>query len=59
MTNITIKTLASGSSGNCYLISDDTTTLLIECGLTVQKIKQGLKYRLSGVDGCLISHQHQ
>ena len=59
MTNITIKTLASGSTGNAYHISDGRTSLLIEAGIPIIKIKQGLKYRLSGVDGCLISHQHQ
>ena len=59
MISITIKTLASGSTGNAYHISDGSTSLLIECGIPIAKIKQGLNYRLSGVDGCLISHQHQ
>ena len=54
-----IKVLASGSTGNCYLVSDGFTDILIECGLPVRKIKEGLAYRLSAVDGCLISHEHQ
>jgi phosphoribosyl 1,2-cyclic phosphodiesterase len=58
MTNITIKTLASGSSGNAYHISDGKANVLIECGIPIAKIKQGLNYRLSEVEGVLISHEH-
>lgn len=53
-----IQSLASSSKGNCYRVSDGSTTLLIEAGITIQKIKQGLDYKLSDIDGCLISHSH-
>ncbi len=51
-------TLGSGSSGNCYLITDGSTTLLIECGLPFKKIQKGLKFKTSSIDACLISHEH-
>jgi len=54
-----IKTLASGSGGNCYHIADGETRLLIECGIPVAKIKKGLNFQLSKVSGCLISHSHK
>jgi phosphoribosyl 1,2-cyclic phosphodiesterase len=54
-----IKVLASGSSGNCYRISNESGAFLIECGLTIRKIKEGLNFRLSEIDFCLISHSHQ
>lgn len=54
-----IKVLASSSSGNCYRISDGYTTLLLECGISFKKIREGLGFRLSEVDGCLISHDHK
>ena len=54
-----IKTLASGSLGNCYRISNESGSFLIECGLTVRRIKEGLNFRLSEIDFCLISHSHQ
>ena len=53
-----IKPLASGSAGNCYYIFDGESSLLIEAGLPIKKIKECLNYRLSEIDGCLISHEH-
>jgi len=54
-----IKVLASSSKGNCYRISDGYTALLLECGIHIKKIKQGLGFRLSDIDGCLVSHEHK
>ena len=54
-----IKVLSSGSSGNCYKITDGKTSLLLECGLPIQKIKQGLFHRLFDVAACLVSHEYQ
>ncbi len=54
-----IQSLASSSKGNCYRISDGRTTLLLEAGITIQRIKQGLNFRLLDIDACLISHSHQ
>lgn len=53
-----IKNYFSGSSGNLYAINDGKTKILIECGVTISKIKKALKYKLSDVDGCLVSHAH-
>ena len=52
-----IKVLASGSGGNCYLI-DGEERLLIEAGIPIRKIKEGLNFQLSTVAGCLVSHSH-
>ena len=53
-----IKPLSSGSHGNCYLVEDGMTAVLLECGIPIQKIRQGLDYQLSKVNACLISHEH-
>jgi len=53
-----IKALASGSSGNCYRVNDGKTSLLIEAGIPIQKIKEGLDFNLTDIVGCLISHEH-
>jgi phosphoribosyl 1,2-cyclic phosphodiesterase len=55
---IDIKALASGSTGNCYSIDDGKTGLLIEAGIPIRKIKEGLNFRLSEIEACLISHEH-
>lgn len=51
-----IKSLASSSAGNCYLISDGSSSLLIECGIKIKRILEAVD--LSKVNGCLISHEH-
>ena len=55
---IEIKVLASGSTGNCYWISDGRTPLLLEAGLPLQKIREGTGFQVSNLAGCLISHEH-
>lgn len=52
---------ASGSSGNCYLVSTDTTQLLIDTGITGKKIFEGLSkcgLEPDDLDGILITHEH-
>lgn len=56
---IRIKTLATGSKGNCYLIEDDRTQLLLECGIRFKDIRQKLNFQTSRVTGVLISHSHK
>ena len=56
-----IKSIASGSSGNCYYVSDGETNILLDCGIPVQKIKEFLwneGKRLSDIDACLVTHSH-
>ncbi len=55
---IDIKALASGSSGNCYYVTDGSTPLLLECGISIADIRRGLDYQLSSIEGCLITHEH-
>jgi len=56
-----IRPIASGSSGNCYFISDGATSMLLDCGIPVKRIKEGLwslGRRLSDVSACLVTHCH-
>lgn len=53
-----IKVLGSGSSGNCYRVSDGKTSLLLDAGLPIKRIKQGLDFLLHDIDGVLITHEH-
>lgn len=54
-----IKVLASGSSGNCYYVSDGDSPILIECGIAWKQIQQGINFRTSELAGVLVSHEHQ
>ena len=58
---MTITTLASGSSGNCILVSNGDTHLLVDCGISCLRIKRSLaQYGLTPADlaGILITHEH-
>lgn len=53
--------LASGSSGNCYLIKTDDIALLIDAGISGKKIFQGLDnagVEKEDVCGILVTHEH-
>lgn len=56
---IEIKTLATGSKGNCYYITDGHTPLLLEAGINFKQIRQALDFNTSDIAGCLITHEHQ
>jgi phosphoribosyl 1,2-cyclic phosphodiesterase len=54
-----LKVLASGSSGNCYILESPTGSLLLECGIPWKKIQKRLEFDLSSVQGCLVTHCHK
>lgn len=53
-----IKIIASGSSGNAYLIGDGHTLLLLDAGIPFKRIQIGCGFRTSSIDGCLVTHRH-
>lgn len=55
---IEIKTIATGSKGNCYRVSDGSTALLLEAGISFKAIQRGLEFKTSEIAGGLISHEH-
>lgn len=54
-----IETIATGSKGNAYRISDGRTALLIELGIPFKKLQQALQYKTSDITACLVTHSHQ
>ncbi|WP_017379765.1 MBL fold metallo-hydrolase [Paenisporosarcina sp. TG-14] len=56
---ITIQTLATGSKGNCYHITDGHTPLLLECGIRFKDIQRKLNFKTSDIAACLITHEHK
>lgn len=54
-----VTVLGSGSKGNCYILEAvGAMPLLLEAGLPIKKIREGLNFGLSRVAGCLITHEH-
>jgi len=54
-----IKPLASGSTGNAYIIGDGKTELLLDAGIPLKAIQIGSGFRVRQMGGCFITHAHQ
>ena len=53
-----IKCLASGSSGNSWILDDGEEILLLECGIPMKDVKIGINFQIGRVVGCAITHSH-
>lgn len=54
--NITV--LGSGSSGNCYVLKNETEALIIELGVNFNSVLKVIKYKTSIISACVSSHYH-
>lgn len=50
--------LGSSSKGNCYLLTNQKESLIIECGVNIHDIKKALNFSFATVSGCIVSHEH-
>ncbi len=56
---VRFKQYYSSSSGNLFtLTARNGERLMIECGVPWRKLKDALNYDLSGIVGCLLTHNH-
>lgn len=53
-----VKPIASGSTGNAYLVTDGRTTLLLDAGVSVKALQAATGYKLSSISACAITHKH-
>lgn len=53
------RSLASSSKGNAYMVSDGDTTILLECGMTIPKLKKAMGFTLSRCAACFVTHEHK
>ena len=53
------EALASSSAGNAYVVSDDDTRILLECGVSHSKLQKLSGFSLSEFQACLVSHEHK
>ena len=52
-----IAVYASGSSGNCYTVSDGETVVMLDCGLPFRRIEQLTGFLLPAA--VLVTHEHK
>lgn len=57
MTKLTV--LATGSSGNCYLLESDNQILILDAGISAQDIRRGLNYDTRNVSALFCTHVHE
>ena len=53
------EALASSSAGNAYVVSDEETHILLECGISHNKLQKLSGFSLSEFKACLVSHEHK
>lgn len=54
-----LKCIATGSAGNCYLLTSNSgETLILDCGIPIKEIKKGLDWNVKGIVGVLCTHKH-
>lgn len=56
-----LLSIASGSSGNCIYVGDDTTHLLIDAGISGKRIEEGLNtigLSAKDIDAVFVTHEH-
>lgn len=54
-----INVYGSGSTGNCYGISDGKTSFLLECGVQIKKLNKVSGFALASYEAVISSHEHQ
>lgn len=55
---VEITVIVSSSSGNCYLITDGSSTLILEGGISWKKIQQRTGFTAHTAAGMLVTHEH-
>ena len=54
----TIKTVRTGSVGNCYALTCGNHHLLLDVGVHYKEIQKALDYDIIGIDAALVTHVH-
>ena len=55
---LVIYNLASGSRGNCTIVTDSVTSIMIDAGIGYRTIKSRMPVGIAGIRALLITHEH-
>lgn len=50
--------VGSGSSGNSYVLENESEILLIEAGMPLKKVQEYINFNIKKIKGLLVSHEH-
>jgi phosphoribosyl 1,2-cyclic phosphodiesterase len=53
-----LKTISTGSQGNCYILENNNEALIIEAGVKFIEVKKALDFNVRKIVGAIISHNH-
>lgn len=53
-----LHVLGSSSSGNCYLLDNETECLIIESGIHFSEVKKAMDFNIRKIVGCILTHEH-
>lgn len=53
-----IKTIGSGSDGNCYHVSCGDNSILLDAGISFKKMQKAINFKTSSILGVLVGHEH-
>jgi len=53
-----LTVLGSSSAGNCYLFEGADGVIALEAGIDIREVKKALKWDVSRLKACFVSHRH-
>ena len=53
-----LKTIATGSDGNCHILEINNEILLIDLGVSIKSIKKACNFEVNKIKGAIVSHGH-
>jgi phosphoribosyl 1,2-cyclic phosphodiesterase len=53
-----LKIISSGSVGNAYILENENSALLIECGVKLKEIQEAIDFNVFKIKGAVVSHAH-
>lgn len=54
-----LHVVATGSKGNCILLEHGERILMLDAGIRDKDIYKAVDYKISRIDGCLVTHVHR
>lgn len=59
VTNMKIRCISTGSTGNCYVLTDHKgDKLILDCGVPIMAIKKACAFDVEGIVGAVCTHRH-